>query len=177
MLAFILIVTGVFIYNLRQPGTAKKKPKKKDLEEREGGGEKVMSGLRRALLESQTYEMSDEEKSGKASSPPPPAASKPKGLVSRLASKLISKLPSPPTPADQSALASSSRRHMRTFEDLAEEDKHGDDDGGFFGASKQGLIRDRTSSSGSERAYGSVERPELGKRTSSSRSSSTPPHQ
>lgn len=174
VLSFILIVTGVFIYNLRQPSTAKKKE-----EQREGGqtlseereGRQVLSRLRRALFESHTYEMSESrEKRGlqDSASPPPAPASKPKGLIGRLASKLVSKLPSLPTPADHSALASSSRKKMRTFQDLAEDDKHGSDDGGFFGASKEGLIRDR-SSSGSDVVYGSVER------TTKPRTSCSPP--
>ena len=185
VLAFLLIVIGVFIYNLRQPSTApKKKKKEKEKEKRErekeeqGRGSQVLTGLRRALFESQTYEMSENrEKSGaratNSPSSPPPTARKPKGffgkLSSKLSSKLLSKLPNPPTPADHSALSSSSRKRMRTFENLAEDDTGGiADDDGFFGASKEGLIRAKRSSSGSERAYGSVEK-------TSPRTSSSPP--
>lgn len=177
MLSFMLIITGVFIYNLRQPSTAKKKSENEERENKERVGGQVLSALRRTLLESQTYEMSEStEKPGvqDSTSPPPPApARKPKGLIGKLASKLISKLPSPPTPADHSALASSSKKKMGTFQDLAEDDKHGSDDGGFFGASKEGLglIRDK-SSSGSDVVYGSVERHVAKQRTSCS----PPPH-
>lgn len=185
MLAFFLIVTGVFIYNLRQPTTAKKKEKEKEMKEENGGpeqgqGNRVLTRLRRALFETQTYEMSENrDKSGsRAALSPPPAASKPKGLFGKLSSKLLSKLPSPPTPADHSALSSSSRRRMRTFENLAEDGAGGiGDDDGFFGASKEGLIRDRKSSSGSEGVYGSVERQliPVTKRNTSPRTSSSPP--
>ena len=165
-------MTGVFIYNLRQPSTAKKKKEGsqnrtggKDGGGGSGGKEKgkgeMVSELRRAFFESHTYEMSE---SKQASSnhhskpaqdpppPPPPAKSKSRGLVSKLASKLSSKLPSRPTPTDQSGLESSSKRHMRTFEDLAEEERG---EGHFSGASREGLIRERSSSSG---LYGTVEK-------------------
>jgi hypothetical protein len=161
VLSFILIIIGVFIYNLRQPSTAKPKKSKNNDENREGEGgrgTKVLSGLRRALFESQTYEMSAKSSRASTASPPPTTASERKGVISKLISKLARKLPSPPTPADHSALQSSSRQRMRTFENLAENDITGGG-GGFFDApSKEGLIHDRRSSSGSEGVYGSVER-------------------
>ncbi len=153
-------MTGVFIYNLRQPSTAEKKQSKKrdGEEEEEGGRGKIVSGLRRALFESQTYEMSEskEEQSGRVSSSSPAGRREPaKGLLSKLAAKLLSKLPRlPPTPADHSALASSSRRR---FEGLAQEDD-AQDGNGFLGASKESLIseEERAESSGPEGTYGSL---------------------
>lgn len=206
VLSFILIILGVFIYNLRQPTTAKKKTKEeKEKEEQQKrqrqatgaatGAEtpKMISGLRKALFESQTYEMSESREVAGNSG----AAAKPKGLINILASKLLSKLPSPPTAADHSALSSSSRERLlkqqqqhrqRTFRDLSQEDGDYDregDEGGFFGASKEGLIprpgTGECSDSGS-RLYGSVDNTPK-KRTASgnssvgsrSRSSCSPP--
>lgn len=197
MLSFILVITGVFIYNLRQPSTAKKKSKEKNQErelskrstrEADSGAKEetgeMTSKLRRALFESQTYEMSDDkEDSADADHTQPGAAlptsssSKPNGLARKLASKLISKLPSQPTPATQSGLGSSSKRKMRSFEDLAEEERG---DGGFFHASTEGLIGERRSSNGSEGAasYGSVDKNTSGHCTTAkrtTRSSHSPP--
>lgn len=166
MLSFILILIGVFIYNLRQPSTAKKE-KKEDTRDQVGSESRreVVSGLRRALFESQTYELS-ESKSHRSTTPNHSNASsaasrKPKGLISKLASKLMKQLPSAaPTPADHSAMASSSKRNMRTLED----------------DSKEGLIREggRGGSAGSDGNYGSVERStRLGSGTSTSISSSS----
>ncbi len=197
MLSFILILTGVFIYNLRQPSTAKKKTKEskakemrqrrlrrrqeeqggegglireegKDGGEGEGGssrGSAVLSGLRRALFESQTYEMSaskevpaDAVTTTESVTTTPTTPNRSNSFISKLASKLISKLPTRSSPADHSALESGSRRNMRSYEDLAEEED--EDDGGFFQASRKGLIRKERSSSGSEAPqYGSVDRP------------------
>ena len=149
ILSFILILTGVFIYNLRQPSTAKKKEKKE--ETRDGGsesqGKEEVSGLRQALFESQTYELSESKsKSHRSTSPNHSTTSrKPKGLISKLARKLMKQLPSAgPTPADHSAMRSSSKRNMRML----------DDD------SKEGLIFEggRGGSVSSDGNYGSVER-------------------
>lgn len=155
-----MILTGVFIYNLRQPSTARKKTRenmgrsRRRKEEREEKGE-VVSELQRAFFESHTYEMSDsKEISNHHYHHSQAEVATPTNVVSRLASKLATKLPTlptRPTPANQSGMASSSRRNMRTFEDLAEEER-GE---GFFIASREGLIRERSNSSTS---YGSVDK-------------------
>lgn len=185
VLSFILILTGVFIYNLRQPSTARKKRPQSNFRQRRGrrgrnrGDEEeeeeeeekreVLSELRRAFFESQTYEMSDSKETTprpgrnhhytnsyhhpdvrlKEAAPSGPTSQP--NLVGKLASKLASKLPSRPTPTDQSGMGSSSKQRLRTFEDLAEENKDED----YFGASREGLIRERRSSSGS---YGSTDK-------------------
>lgn len=65
MLAFILIILGVFIYNLRQPYTAKKKEDtetetaREDGESRDDRTRSLRSRLRGFILESRTFELSE----------------------------------------------------------------------------------------------------------------------
>lgn len=57
ILAFILVILGVFIYNLRQPSTAKKR-EDSEREERQSSSRSLGSRLRGFILESKTFELS-----------------------------------------------------------------------------------------------------------------------
>lgn len=161
----MLIILGVFIYNLRLPGRAVKK----EVDEEEAGNklqrkeeakkEKVKAGNRyrrkiegsvisglRGLLESQTYEMSGSEEV---------AARKVHGASNsktRLASRLVGKKL---TGKWTGSHKDDSRGSEGSFEDMLEEQE-------LVGGAKEGQAKGLSSSSGSETAsrsrYGSVEK-------------------
>lgn len=159
-----MIVLGVFIYNLKLPSSSKKKKgsestKKKKKNGKDGGGKtqeadkshKLVTQLRRALLESQTVQISSSREmpgANKANvslnltSTSPPTLSNGKST-----SKLPSKLPSKLAVADMSAV-NAGGKGMTTLPEVE-----------MAGGTQEGLISGRRSSSSSERGskYGSVE--------------------
>ncbi len=172
MLAFVLIILGVFIYNLRQPkrgikdsddderemSTQRSKKKKNDQEEEDGQPVKrersegsIFRGLR-GLLESQTYEMSEggevvarHEKRASAKNQP---------TVSRIASKLVDQLPQQVKPKPKTGRGTGDfpcDGHQQEVKELM---------GG--GPKSHVVVTGRTSSSGSESTmrsnYGSIDK-------------------
>lgn len=178
VLAFVLIVLGVFIYNLRLPKRAIKEAKedkkesnehsgREGMRERSAEGETIrrkrtegflISGLR-GLLESQTYEMSGSEEFAARKT----YRNSKSNTASRLASKLVDKMPEKWTPSHKDNVTQSHSRQDRdgSIKDMLEVKE-------LVGGAKEGRPRGQSSSSGSDVAsrscYGSV-----GKHSSSSR--------
>lgn len=149
----------MFIYNLRQPSTAKKKPKEKkkkkdDKELKEKTSERtseIVSGLRRALFESQTYELSADSKMNSGDLPP---NSHPAPTTKRKSSP-ISKLPT---------VVAGEKSKPRTLE---EEEEEQDDTSSV----REGLLKKEgdgsaATSKGGRQRYGSLDKHASPPRTS-----------